>query len=276
MKRLRYINNGFLLLITLLLPLSSCNKSNVSAYDGSPYTLLPGDCLCDPGLKFEEFCINNFSTSEEQSGLKMYTLTFRLNFSCKTEYISYLEDTPKNYRVVPSESVYEKFGINAEIVKERYEQCWTDFFKNTGRWWDATTIFLDSEAKLIADKKIAGFNPGENIVAKTLDYEKWRAIDNPETPFYYGLNPRDYLELPIETKFPYQYSLSSDRISIAIPWMGNSMELVDDVITFTFEMPVKVGLYLTWLNETISNPDASFTCRDETLTCTFTVPKGLH
>ena len=67
------------------------------------------------------------------------------------------------------------------------------------------------------------------------------------------------------------YDCFWDFIQVCIPVL-DSKEVVEG-ITFTLTIPVKVGLYLTWLNDKLSDPDAPFPYYDDTLTCTFTLPR---
>ena len=53
-------------------------------------------------------------------------------------------------------------------------------------------------------------------------------------------------------------------------------QIVDDVLKISIEIPVKVGLFLNYLMEKKTNPDATMQFRDEVLTCEFTVPRGLR
>ena len=51
---------------------------------------------------------------------------------------------------------------------------------------------------------------------------------------------------------------------------------IDEHVTFDLEIPVRVVMYLGWLNDKLSNPAAPVPYKDEVLHCRFTTPFGLR
>ena len=68
-------------------------------------------------------------------------------------------------------------------------------------------------------------------------------------------------------------SMTKDGVEFSIP-MGE-YKLIEEAVTFELNIPVKVVLYLTWLNNKLTNPNAPVPYTDEVLHCTFTTKYGL-
>lgn len=237
----------------------SCSKSGDPC--ANEKTILPGECLNSSELSFTELRINDFT------GPKSFV--FNCSFDMEDDinpagppFASY------DYKRVPSNEVYERFGANAKAVKESYDQYWNDCFVsgNMPELMFATTIVYESGMKLIADKDFAGFKAGENIVATAKESHK----GEDGSAFLEGLYSSDALDLPNEGG----YYLSSSGVIIKIPLKDYTV--VEEDVTFHLSVPVKVGLLLTWFNDRIVNPNAPYSYREDILSCSFTVHKGLH
>lgn len=134
----------------------------------------------------------------------------------------------------------------------------------------------------MADKDFAGVKAGDNIISGYMNEHDWAIAGRPEDvsgllsfcPVKYIFNSVWDLDKPFGDEFA-DYACVNGRVfGIYIP--TRDFEEIDEDVTFNLSVPVKVGLYLTWLNDKISDPEAPFPYRDETLTCTFTIHKGLH
>ena len=68
---------------------------------------------------------------------------------------------------------------------------------------------------------------------------------------------------------PEGYAPLSRSISIRIPTEG--FEIYDEPVKLQFEIPVKVGLFLHYLNNKMSDPTTTMQFRDEVLTYEFTM-----
>ena len=60
---------------------------------------------------------------------------------------------------------------------------------------------------------------------------------------------------------------------LQIPLEGKM--LTNEWVKFTLEIPVKVVMYLNWLDDRITDPNAPIPYREDVLRCEFTVDKGL-
>ena len=254
---------------------SSCNK--LSGTPSQEYTLLPGECLTSPALSFstDHFRIVDNSTTLEHTGRFDYCLVF--DFDMRSVLHKVPERSDRDGRYCPAENVFDEFGENSLAVKNAYETYWRDVASSTN--WETfyvSTIFYDCGASLVADKDFARFKAGENILNDALSYDEWLAAeDRDHKVFISPLWPPSSPDLHLDG-FQYRYALGANAIAIVIPWRGGELLVVDEDVTFTFKMPVKVGLYLTWLSNRLTDPNAPFPYREETLTCTFTAHKGLH
>ena len=74
--------------------------------------------------------------------------------------------------------------------------------------------------------------------------------------------------------FPNEYLPLGRYISVLIP-LGDYQFSYENV-RFHFEIPVKVGLFLHYLKDKISDPNAEMQFKDEVLTCDFSMSIGLH
>ena len=235
----------------------SCNKT------GDPgeveMTILPGECLTSSELSFPGLRINDYPGSESF----VFTCSFNKDVIISRAGIPFAS---YEYKRVPSKEVYERFGANAEAVKESYDHYWNDCFVSghmSGLMF-ASTIVYESGIKLIADKDFAGFKAGDNIAADI-------SLQGDDASICLeGLLPSDYLGLPNDGG----YYLPSLGVIIKIPLKDYTV--VDEDVTFHLSVPVKVGLLLTWFNDRITDPNAPFPYREDNLSCAFTVHKGLH
>lgn len=237
----------------------SCSKSGDDC--GREMTILPGECLNSPELAFTELRINDYTGPK---GF-VFTCTFDMKdvkSPAGAPFASY------DYKRVPADDVYERFGANAKAVEESYNNFWNDCFisGDKGELMFATTILYESGMTLIADKDFAGFKAGENILVNADRYQKGTDL----SAILEGVYSSDSLGLPNDGG----YFLSSFGLIIRIPIKEYSV--VNEDVTFHLSVPVKVGLLLEWFNDRIQTPDAPFPYREERLTCTFTVHKGLH
>lgn len=238
----------------------SCDKTSDLLEE--ELTVLPGECLSSSVLSFTGLSIN------DNTGPKGFVLTCEFSMSdiitpAGAPYSS------SDFKRVPKDEVYEFFGANAELVKKSYDDFWNDCFIDgtlSGGGFGVSTIVYESGMTLIADKDFAGFKAGENITANAKGYQKGN-----DTPVILDcVFPSDYLSLPNDGG----YYLPSYGVTIRIPLEGYSV--VDEDVTFSLSVPVKVGLLLTWFNDRIVDPNAPYSYREDILSCSFTVNKGLH
>ena len=260
-----------ILLFSLLV---SCTKEK-SGYipaDDRDYVFITGECLASNHLRLLRIAVNPDLTT-----VHSYRFVFEYDLAGDVVYVNDRRSEEKDpvwtfpYRkFVPAEAVFNSFGENAPIVSKLYEDSWRGGWNN-----GMSSIFLDSGVSLTADKDFAGYEAGTNIAEDIISYYQWEHAGREATD-----KPIIFLRVPFQTQFAKMdpigeplnnYECLLDFVQLCIP-VHDPQEVVED-ITITLTIPVKVGLYLTWLNDKLSDPDAPFPYYDDTLTCTFTLPR---
>ena len=246
----------------LSLLILGCEPFSSTKAVSSEETLLPGECLKSPRLELEEFRINDYRGP--------YSFVFPLIWD---RAVIKEKRYTLSYGYFPERSVFEAFGDNAEAVRLLYlEAC-----KGLRQMSFLSTVFYDDGISLVADKDFAGIEAGKNIAEGAMIVDDWKEAKQTTaeaSTVIMEVYPIDFINTALKSSYDFKYSLFSYGVCLCVP-IGD-FKVVEEDVTFHFEMPVKVAMYLTWLNETISNPNAPMIYQDETLTCTFTIPKGLH
>lgn len=248
-------------IVGLALTLISCTKSGDTCPE--ELTIIPGECLNSSELMFTELSIN------DNYGPKGFVFPCLFN---KVDVVTPAGPpfASADYKRIPPDEIYESFGTNAKTVKSSYDSFWRDIFihgKGGGPGpFYISTIVYESGLELLANKDFAGFKAGENIAKGAKPYQK----GDDAAVLIELVTPSDYLGIP-STGGYYLYSYG---ITVRVPLKDFS--IVEEDVTFHLSVPVKIGLLLTWFNDKITDPLAPFPYREDTLTCTFTINKGLH
>ena len=170
---------------------------------------------------------------------------------------------------------------NQAIVKSEYERVFEDFSKSYEErfhrpFYSIVTILYNGGISLVANKEFAGYPAGENLAPLITNNPIYDNIvlESGENPiiapgFNTPSNAGGFLGIPLD-----YISMTKDGVEFCIP-MGEH-KLIEDEVTFELFIPVKVVLYLTWLNNMIGDPDAPVPFKDEVLHCSFTTKYGLN
>lgn len=254
----------------------SCNNFGAATPESHEHSFLPGECLNSPNMTFypDIFydtlhpCTIGFLVGQgmmEDPGIEsiMNSATIRLSFSLDMNIetdVSGFWNT--EYRYIPGDESFSQFGSNSAKLSNEYERVYKeiDFTSlSQGRSSAYSTVYYSGGMSLTSDRTFLDFAPGENIasLAFLVDYCPWI----------------DKLEVPGILHEAVGHTLGR-AFTLAIPVDG--YEVLDESITFNLSVPVKVGMYLTWLNERLTDPDAELHYRDETLTCNFTITKNFR
>ena len=273
----------YLIVISFAILLLSCTKQQAMTSEPSSYIVVPGECIASNELLFNGQNIDNNFT-----GIRSMVLFFKLDVEgetvCMNNYGKEDEDSSYPWRYtkfIPDNTIFESFGENATSVSRLYEETWRSAIPSAAI--GLATVFYSSGMSLVADKEFAGFKAGADIARDALTYNQWYNEGKPQSysvlfnllypnfrsAFNPDLCPVGNIGDPLN-----ELECLMSIIRVEIP--TRDFEEVDEDVTFTLSIPVKVGLYLTWLNDRISDPDAPFPYREETLTCTFTIHKGLR
>ena len=243
----------------------SCSRSTLGPepHNIGRRSYIPGECLASSSLSVnskitDTYCKMNFCLS-------------LIGWGATTDGDGFIETRPQEF-------IFAKFLPNASEVKKLFHEYAYPATFRSDAFYDLTSIYYDSCISLVADKDFAGYKAGDNIMQEaTLANDNVRTLLSDGLTCIEGLITEDrYSVMPILPDLPFSYQgiFGYDSFYVYIP--NRDYEIVDEDVTFTFTMPVKVGLYLTWLNDTLTDPDAPFPYREETLTCTFSINKGLH
>ncbi|MBR4002089.1 MAG: hypothetical protein IKI89_06970 [Bacteroidales bacterium] len=257
------------LIIGVLLVISSClGFGGAATPEAHEISFIPGECLKSSKLQpayYDAPTIIGAPTTDEKAPFWIYTdhrpksLAFTLEMDLDIKMESFSSFITSDYRYCPSDIIFKSFGNSSKLVKNEYETAY-ESIKNSPDWVThslcLSSIYYCGGMVITASKEFAGIAAGDNLASVAEVY-----------------NPDSYYRLPF-IDVPEGYLPLSRFATILIP-MGDR-QIVDDVLKISIEIPVKVGLFLNYLMEKKTNPDATMQFRDEVLTCEFTVPRGLR
>ena len=264
-----------LLACAIISLIPACGKFPAGTPDARQISLLPGECLKSNAINvhlYESYaqvfdvpyliidsCFNAFNIKEPPS----IAISFDMKMDIEREVLSYLNESGKvsEYRYKPSNNVFEAFGDNSKTVKKEYDLYYESFKNAPSRLsHDAvlTTVYSSGDIILKANAPICGIPAGENLSSIAYIFD----------------NPSAYQVTLPGIIIPSEYKPLGNCFGIRIP-LGD-YHLVDENVTFTLEVPVRVFLLLDYLKEKTINPEAEIQYRDDVLSCTFTINKGLR
>lgn len=238
-------------LLAATLAVNSCNLSHLGNVGEKEKTFLPGECLKSNEIKKSIFA-QSYYVHAVKEGIQLY---LSLDVDANHEEVDY-----PDCRFSPAASVYRSFGDDADYVKNTYEKEYDRIRRLSKGAYDYTTVYYSGRNNssggfsLTADKTFAGRAPSE-------DLSDLATLKLGSTGISVPFAPEEMESL-------------SCGFSLNIP--AGDFEVADDTVTLTLSIPVKVGLYLTWLHDSLSNPDAQMQFRDEVLEGSFRINKGLH
>ena len=238
--------------------LSSCEKQLQPRAGANDQTYMPGDCFSAPSLQYvcvDYTCLGS-STYEYSYQFKFELQGWKMDYEPLGWIVPWGGAT--SYRYNPAKEVYKCFGENGKKVKEAFEVQRDEIGRYLRRSeFSLYEVFYDGGIKMRADKDFAGHLAGEDLAPELNDlyFENYESTKLPLGDFVYS-------RIINGTSF----RLNIPKISDGEMLPRGGLE-----ITFTVEMPIKIGMYLTWLNDRIANPVAPYPYREVTLTSTFTV-----
>ena len=225
-----------LLFLCLVMPVA-CNSFPPSEY-AKGFSLIPGECLASTELTHcTLFYGNPYS----------YDLEMFLDLKMKNELMSDGDQVISYY--VPDPDVYDEFGKNGRRVKKEYDEIRSACqYAN----YIYPTIYKTGQLRITADKPFAGIPAGEELPFELFNnFEQFPPLRDASLDFNYykqAVGPNCVLRFPTDGR-----------------------EWKRETVHFHVELPVKVGLFLTYLNDRIQDPGADMQFRDEVLTCDFAV-----
>lgn len=247
--------------------LTSCEGA-LSNFGGAPakehtyYTFLPGECLASTEL------IAHVGGNDSYKCKPDYSFSFQLK---EKKEVKTSRTNNYEYYIVPSDEAYQSFGKNKKKVKEEYERLADEMLNHMhdDYVWsphNIMTIIYDGGISLTANRSVLGQAKGENLIHlfstyAPVDDHRFKVLDDdlvfPNQSWLvnevYGL-PIDYftmMECGISIHSKYGYKPATQNVTLEL------------------KIPVKVVMFLTWLNDRMSNPDAPIPVKNDTLHCRF-------
>lgn len=251
MKRLLYF-----IIVLFCFAGSGCVKFGAATPDNTHSILLPGECLQSTELSHSEQGGSHYLYNRDE-----YVLFLVMDMSGYTKYSPHPKALGTNFRTFPSDEMYQKFGENSERVKDEYKRVFNKYDSELVgiHNFTASTILYDGGMKLVADKEFAGYPAGT-------DLGPYCYFANSHSPM---VDAKYALDLPLE----YDCLMEGDCIWLRFPCGDYS--LTKERVTFDVEIPVKVVMYLQWLNDRLSDPSAPVPYEEQVLHCHFSADFSL-
>lgn len=252
---------------------TSCVKASMP--EANVCTLLTGECLESAELLYY---------TPESDGQQIDNNRFIFGFSMDLTHHAKQRTDEAVYALkwkdIPSDDLFETFGDNQNAVKKEFDTIISDFSASFGerfhkQSYSIVTILYSGGLSLTANKDFAGYAAGSNLASLVTCCPMYDNLvrESGENPviapaFNTPANAGGFLGIPLD-----YVSMLKDGVEFSIP-VGNH-QLVEEAVTFDLEIPVKVVLYLTWLNNRLNNPNSPIPYKEEVLHCTFTTKYGL-
>lgn len=262
-----------LLLILCACLVISCGKVLMPSADIC--TLLTGECL-----ESAELLYYTPESDGQQIDNNRLIFGFSLDLTHHTKQRTDETVFALKWRDIPSNDLFEKFGNNQNAIKEEFDNIFSDFSASFGerfhkQSYSIVTVLYNGGLSLTANKDFAGYPAGSNLASivtccPMYDNLVKESGENPVIAPAYNTpaNAGGFLGIPLD-----YICMLKDGVEFSIPI--DNHQLVEESVTFNLEIPVKVVLYLTWLNDKRTNPNASVPYKEEVLHCTFTTKFGL-
>ena len=237
----------------------------VQKADPSERGLLPGECL-----RSDSFRINYKIVKNKQLEPAEFKFAFALDMASEIKYYG----GDDNYILrIPPMSVYDEFGERGEKIKNIFENSLTEIFEKQPKFHGLgffATVFYDEGMTFTADKTFAGHPAGENLIPYCI-------INGNNLDKDCTFIPASAVYLPLGTRFEYKYMVPYRTMGdYNITFSCEGHEVVGEEVTFTWRIPVKVAMFLRWLDNQLEDPDAEMPFEERVLQGTVKLEKGLH
>lgn len=249
----------FFVVLTICLSVS-CHPFSAAMRDAALRTLLPGECLNSAELSAEPVRYDE----------RFHKMIFALDMDLEHhELVQRYKDYDFDHDDLPTQDLFDEFGEQSSNVKDAYYREFYSFFDKAynGTFGQVyyTTVLYTGGFTLKADKMFAGIPAGEELSGLAHCFYECRDFVGPvlSTPFSGKNKEGAYLSIP------YDYEcLLETYVGFVVP--TGQYTVTDETVTFQIEVPVRVILYLHWLNDLLTNPNAEPPYYDTVLHATFT------
>lgn len=238
-------------ILGVLLFATSCELLPAGYYPPAEYVFLTGECLASPELSYKG------PGPDTWHDLLVFPFTLDLSDTKVERIVKSMIAMKEVFRTIPSDEKFRSFGSRRDVVKNEFNRSFDELRatlwsgKHDGRL--ITIVYDGGDITFTANRDFAGHPAGENLAPYLLPYPNARDL----TP-----DALRALDLPLE----YDCMLETGLV-LAVSMDG--FELVKQPTTYDLEIPVKVIMYLNWLNDLQTNPDAPVPYREEVLRCRF-------
>ena len=181
---------------------------------------------------------------------------------------------------IPSRELFQSFGKDANTIEEEF---WKSFRKVAAvannydgiDLFNFATILYDGGLSLTADRPFAGYSAGENLAPLLTCHPFYVGRDNTSEPSVISswMNTPEIIGRGLELPMDYTSLTFGKSILFTIP--KGPFGIVEESVEFHLEIPVKVIMYLTWLRDRLTDPNAPVPYRNEVLKCSFRYPYNL-
>ncbi len=233
---------------------SACAGFGATTPPSSCQTFLTGECLNSTELTYYKP-----NTSDQMCAWGKYRFLFHLDLDYSNERTDNRLVVHSYWRHVPTQEMYNAFGKNGASVKETFEDEFESFTKvyaekypGYSDRYSVVTILYNGGLSLVANKDFAGVPAGKDLS---------EIIVSDPYPGNFGLYP----DIPLEF-----IAMPGERISFSVP-LGD-FKVVSEPVAFELTIPVKVVMYLQWLNDKLTAPGAPVPYKEEVLHCSFVSP----
>lgn len=259
------------LLAVFCIVVNSCYMFAPSGVQSYCYEIIPGERLAS----------SNLTRTQTENLVKndCYFLSFHLDLAEGVSERVGVQHLPKVFRVMPSNDLFKSLD-NTKKVKSEFKNLYESFTESYSakypqdfhleRGYKFATILYDGEISLTANVEFAGYAAGVNLAPlfKEQLAKGDRLVPVVSNEKYNSDEAGAFLDIPLD-----YVSMMESYLILQIPLEGKM--LTNEWVKFTLEIPVKVVMYLNWLDDRITDPNAPIPYREDVLRCEFTVDKCL-
>lgn len=210
-------------------------------------TFLTGECLLDGRLLPQDPNTYHLQYSVTKDAI---LIPLHLNLDSEDVFVSRKENLSAYF---PSANVFNSFGPDSKQV---YNDFYAIFDNQVKPYSSTVTIYYGGNIIITSNAEVCGIAAGENLYPSVAGIKSSSSYKLPEDTIPDGYEPLDYY------------------FNISISAKGRN--IVDGTPTFYISIPVKVGMYLSYLNEKRTNPEAKMQYRDEVLTGAVSIDKNIQ
>lgn len=201
-----------------------------------------------------------------------------LNFGFSMDFTNHTEGNLNWEQDVPSAELFQRFGKNKNAIEDEYWKSFQtvkDFTrtKSGADVFNLATILYSGGISLTANKEFAGYAAGDNLAPIITGHSKFANPGATDSVISSWINTSEIIGPVLGIPIDYTSMTFGQYIIFTIP--KGEYKIVQETVQFELEIPVKVVMYLTWLNNRLTDIDTPVPYRDEVLHASFSYPYRL-